>query len=77
MVARSPSRFKQIRILLAIALALLAPITVIYIDYVSDQRTFFTSRGFRQLSHRASDFIQNRYPEAHSFKHRYQRRQLR
>src|SRR5215471_19620153 len=49
MVARSPSRFKQIRILLAIALALLAPITVIYIDYVSDQRTFFTSRGFRQL----------------------------
>jgi hypothetical protein len=49
MVAKSPSRFRQIRILLAIALALLAPITVIYINYVSDQRTFFTSRSFRQL----------------------------
>jgi hypothetical protein len=49
MVAKSPSRFRQIRILLAIALALLAPVTVIYINYVSDQRTFFTSRTFRQL----------------------------
>src|SRR5215467_7788336 len=49
MVTRSPSRFRQIRILLVIALALLAPITVIYINYVSDQRAFFTSRSFRQL----------------------------
>jgi hypothetical protein len=49
MVAKSPSRFRQFRILMAIALALLAPITVIYINYVNDQRTFFTRRAFRQL----------------------------
>src|SRR5262249_44002389 len=46
---KSSQRFRQLRLMLAIALALLAPVAVIYINYVSEQKAFFTSRGFRQL----------------------------
>src|SRR5262245_1008380 len=46
---KSTTRFKQLRIVFAIALALLAPATVIYINYVAEQRAFFTRRNFRQL----------------------------
>lgn len=46
---KSSSRFRQLRLMLAIALVLLAPVAVVYINYVGEQKTFFTSRGFRQL----------------------------